>query len=117
MSFVLTGGQRHDAVGFESVWEGVPALPGLGAVVMDKAYDSNAIRQFLAMQGIEAVIPSKANRIESIHHDAQKYKLREKVERFFNKLKQFRRIATRYDKLSRTFLAFIHIVSAWIMLR
>ena len=56
VSFVLTGGQRNDAVGFESVWEGVPALPGLGAVVMDKAYDSNTIRQFLAMQGIEAVI-------------------------------------------------------------
>ena len=117
VSFVLTGGQRHDAVGFESVWEGVPALPGLGAVVMDKAYDSNAIRQFLAGQGIEAVIPPKANRTEAIHHDAQKYKLREKVERFFNKLKQFRRIATRYEKLSRTFLAFTHIVSAWIMLR
>ena len=117
VSFVLTGGQRNDAVGFESVWEGVPALPGLGAVVMDKAYDSNAIRQFLAVQGIEAVIAPKANRIGSIHHDAQKYQLREKVERFFNKLKQFRRIATRDDKLSRTFLAFIHIVSAWIMLR
>ena len=91
VSFVLTGGQRNDAVGFESVWEGVPALPGLGAVVMDKAYDSNTIRQFLAMQGIEAVIAPKANRIGSIHHDAQKYQLREKVERFFNKLKQFRR--------------------------
>ena len=117
MSFVLSGGQRNDAVGFEPVWEGTPALPRLGAVVMDKAYDSNAIRQFLAMQGIEAVIPSKANRTEAIHHDAQKYKLREKIERFFNKLKQFRRIATRYEKLSRTFLAFVHIVSAWIILR
>ena len=59
--------------------------------------------QFLAVQGIEAVIPPKANRTEAIQ--------------FFNKLKQFRRIATRYDKLSRTFLAFIHIMSAWIMLR
>ena len=117
MSFVLSGGQRNDAVGFESVWEGVPRVPGLGAVVMDKAYDSNAIRQFLATQGVEAVIPSRANRTGAIHHDAHKYKLREKVERFFNKLKRFRRIATRYDKLSRTLLAFIHIVSAWIMLR
>ena len=67
MSFVLTGGQRNDAAGFESVWEGAPALPGLGAVVMDKAYGSNTIRQFLAMQGIEVVIPSKANRTESMH--------------------------------------------------
>ena len=62
---------------------------GWGAVAMDKAYDSSAIHQFLAMQGIESVIPPKTNRTEAIHHDAQKYKLREKVERFFNKLKQF----------------------------
>ena len=81
MSFVLTGGQHNGTVGFESVWEGAPALPGLG-VMMDKAYDSNTIRQFLTMQGIEAVIPQKANRTEAIYHDAQKYKLREKVERF-----------------------------------
>ena len=44
-------------------------------------------------------------------------KLREQVERFFNKLKQFRRIATRYEKLSQTFLAFIHLVAAWIMIK
>ena len=117
MSFVLTGGQCNDAVGFEPVWEGVAALPAVVAVVMDKAYDSNAIRGFLAAQGIEAVIPPKANRTEAIHHDAQKYQWREKVERFFNKLKQFRRIATRNEKLSRTFLAFIHLVSTWIALR
>ena len=117
VSFVLTGGQCNDAVGFEPVWEGVAALPAVVAVVMDKAYDSNAIRQFLAAQGIEAVIPPRANRVEPIHHDTEKYKLREKVERFFNKLKQFRRIATRYEKLSRTFLAFIHLVSTWIALR
>ena len=92
-------------------------LPGFLRSIQHLQYDSNAIRQFLAVQGIEAVIPPKANRTEAIHHDAQKYKLREKIERFFNKLKQFRRIATRYDKLSRTFLAFVHIVSAWIMLR
>ena len=78
-------------------------LSSLVAAVMDKAYDSHAIRQFLAALGIEAVIPPRANRSEPIHHDAEKYKLREKVERWFNKLKQFRRIATRYDKLVRTF--------------
>lgn len=50
-------------------------------------------------------------------YDQETDKLREQVERFFTKLKQFRRMATRYEKLSRTFLAFIHIVSIWIMLR
>jgi putative transposase len=49
--------------------------------------------------------------------DKDLYKLREKVERFFNKLKQFRRIATRYEKLSHTFLAFIHLVAVWILIK
>ena len=69
VSFVLTGGQCNDAVGFEPVWEGVAALPAVVVVVMDKAYDSNAIRGLLAAQGIEAVIPPRANRVEPIHHD------------------------------------------------
>ena len=99
------------------MWEGVPGGLGVMAAVMDKAYDSHAIRQFLAMQGIEAVIPPRANRTETIHYDPEKYQLREKVERWFNKLKQFRRIATRYDKLSRTFLAFVHLAATWIMVR
>ena len=85
VSFVLTGGQRNDAVSFETVWEGAPVLPAPVAVVMDTAYDSNAIRRFLAVREIEAVIPSKANRTEPIPHDARKDGSREKVERFFNK--------------------------------
>lgn len=84
---------------------------------MDKAYDSDAIRQLLAEHDVEAVIPGKTNRTQEIVYDKEQYKLRQKVERFFNKLKQFRRIATRYDKLSQTFLAFIHIVATWIMIR
>ena len=99
------------------MWEGVVEGLGVVAAVMDKAYDSHAIRRFLAGMGIEAVIPPRANRSEPMHYDAEKYKLREKVERWFNKLKQFRRIATRYDKLSRTFLAFIHLAATWIMVR
>jgi transposase len=113
----VTSGARHDAPGFELVWHDLPALPALDAAVMDKAYDSDAIRQVLADQGVEAVIPGKTNRIEAITYDTEQYKLRQKVERFFNKLKQFRRIATRYDKLSRTFLAFIHLVATWMMIR
>jgi transposase len=113
----LTNGARHDAPGFELVWHDLPALPELDAAVMDKAYDSDAIRQELHDRGVEAVIPSKTNRIEEIPYDKEQYKCRQKVERFFNKLKHFRRIATRYDKLSRTFLAFIHLVATWMMIR
>jgi transposase len=103
--------------GFELVWHELPALPVLDAAVMDKGYDSDAIRQLLANQGIAAVIPGKTNRRQEIVYDKEQYQLRQQVERFFNKLKQFRRIATRYDKLSRTFLAFIHLVATWIMIR
>ena len=117
VSFVLTGGERHDGVRFELLWKALPSSPAPEAAVMDKAYDSKGIRQVLADQGVEAVIPARSNRTETIHHDQEKDKRRQQVERFFNKLKQFRRIAIRYDKLARTVLAFVHIVSAWIMLR
>jgi putative transposase len=50
-------------------------------------------------------------------YDVEQYKLREKVERFFNKMKHFRRIATRYEKLRQTFLAFMQVVALWIMIR
>jgi transposase len=113
----LTSGARHDAPGFELVWHDLPALPELDAAVMDKAYDSDAIRQALHDRGVEAVIPSKTNRLEEIPDDKEQDKCRQKVERFCNKLKHFRRIATRDDKLSRTFLAFIHLVATWMMIR
>ena len=95
----------------------VPPEPPLTHAIMDKRYDSNRIREQLLAQDIVPVIPSKSNRTESLDYDKELYKLREKVERFFNNLKQFRRIATRYEKLGQTFLAFIHLVAAWIMIK
>jgi transposase len=84
---------------------------------MDKGYDSQPIRAQLLAQDIVPVIPPRSNRTEPIEYDHDLYTLREQVERFFNHLKQCRRIATRYDKLSRTFLAFIHLVAAWLMIK
>jgi len=84
---------------------------------MDKGYDSDGIREHLIAHDIVPVIPSKSNRRVPLAYDKESYKLREKVERFFNNLKQFRRIATRYEKLSQTFLAFIHLVAAWIIIK
>jgi transposase len=95
----------------------VPLEPPLTHAIMDKGYDSNAIREQLLKQDIVPVIPPKTNRTGSLCYNEDVYKLREKVERFFNHLKQFRRIATRYEKLSRTFLAFIHLVAAWISIQ
>ena len=113
----LTSGARHDAPVFETVFEQCPVMPQLTYVVMDKAYDSDQIRQHLQEQEVTPVIPPKRNRKHPILYAAEKYKLREKVERFFNKMKHFRRIATRYEKLRQTFLAFIQIVALWIMIR
>jgi len=84
---------------------------------MDKAYDSNQIRDCLAKEGIEPVIPPKANRRESIPYNAELYKERNRVERFFCKLKEFRRIATRYDKLQSSFFAFVCIAAGFISLK
>ena len=114
---MLTAGQCHESPAFETVFAQVPHAPSVTHAIMDKGYDSHGIREHLIMHDIVPVIPPKSNRLASIDYDTNLYKLREKVERFFNNLKQFRRIATRYEKLSQTFLAFIHLVAAWILIK
>ena len=95
----------------------LPLGQPLTHAIMDKGYDSDGIRAHLLAQDIVPVIPPKSNRTTAIAYDVDLYKLREKVERFFNNLKQFRRIATRYEKLSQTFLALIHLVATWIIIK
>ena len=77
----------------------------IARLIADKAYDTNRLRSRLAGQGIEAVIPSIARRKPLISHDRAAYRQRNLIERMFARLKDFRRIATRYDKLARNFLA------------
>lgn len=91
-------------------------LAGLtaGSVIADKAYDSNHLRTLIAEAGAEAVIPSNRTRKVLIPHDAVAYRLRNRIERFFNKLKHFRRIATRYDRRAIYFLSAIYLASAMI---
>lgn len=84
---------------------------------MDKAYDSGQIRDYLKKKEISPVIPPRSNRTETISYDKHSYKLRNTIERLFNKMKHFRRIATRYEKLGQTFLALIYLVAAFIMVR
>jgi len=103
--------------GFDAVFDQIPAENDLDNAVMDKGYDSNHIRDKLKEEGMNPVIPPKSNRKEVIDYDKDVYKLHEKVERFFNSLKQFRRIATRYDKLGHIFLAFIHIVASCLIIK
>jgi transposase len=113
----ITAGQAGDApVGAEMI-EAIDTCEGIAQAAMDKAYDSNAIRAKLITKGIEPVIPPKANRLELIVYDKEQYKQRNKVERLFNTMKQFRRIATRYEKLTATFLGFVILALIVIMLR
>jgi len=99
----LSGGNVHDCRGFEELYRTVDQDNVIEAAAIDKAYDSNEIRDQLAKDGIESVISPKANRKQTILYDVQLYKERNKVERFFCKLKEFRRVATRYDKLKCSF--------------
>jgi putative transposase len=103
--------------GFDEVFAQLPTDHALEDAVMDKGYDSNHIRDKLQEHNIHPVIPPKSNRKEAIAYDKDTYRLREQVERFFNRLKQFRRIATRYDKLGYVFLAFIHMVAACLIVK
>jgi transposase len=114
---VLSEGHRHESPVFEAVLAQVPQDYQLTHAIMDKAYDSDQIRATLIAHDLVPVIPPKSNRTTSIDYDHGLYKLREKIERFFNKLKHFRRIATRYEKLGHTFLAFIHLVAAWLSIQ
>lgn len=98
--------------------EAEPLLEGVaaGAVAADKAYDSDSLIDTITATGAQAVIPPRANRTEPRPYDRHLYKGRNLVERFFCRIKHFRRIATRYDKLDRRYEAFIAIAAAWIWL-
>jgi transposase len=82
----------------------------------DKGYDSDEIRNDLAKRGIKPVIPPRSNRTTPIEYDRQAYKRRNLIERCVNRLKQFRRIATRYEKTARAFASMLCIAAArlWI---
>ncbi len=86
-------------------------------MLADKAYDSNALRAIIAQIGAKAVIPSNRTRKIAIPHDALAYKQRNRIERCFNRLKHFRRFATRYDRRTIHFLGFAHLAATMIWLR
>ncbi len=113
LRFILTAGQSGDVLAAPALLDGFTAK----AVLADKAYDSNALRQLIADIGAEAVIPSNRTRKVIIPHNADIYRHRNRIERCFNKLKHFRRFATRYDRRAIHFLAFIHLAAAMLWMR
>ena len=110
LRFILTGGEAGDITTAPDLLDNFKP----GGVIADNAYDSNALRALIAEAGAQAVIPSNRTRKVLIPHDCVAYKLRNRIERFFNKLKHFRHIATRYDRRAIYFLACLHLASAMI---
>lgn len=117
IAMTLTEGQRHDSVPVPELLAQSNDHGQIARVTADRAYDGNPIRIPLQAQGIEAVIPAHPNRKDPPPHDVDQYKLRHKVENFFRKLFDFRRIATRYEKLANVFLALIQVASSVVILR
>jgi transposase len=114
---VLTPGQRHDAQAFPDVLAGLPGDCQPDWAVADRAFDSDAIRDELVGRDIAPCIPSRSNRAEPVEHDRAMYRQRNRVERLVGKLKQSRRIATRYEKPGGTFMALVHLAAAFVMAR
>jgi transposase len=117
VAVVLTPGQQGDATVFAALLGAVPATVAVDHGAADMAYDSDAIRWRMLGRDVAPVIPSHPSRSEAIPHDKAIYRERNRVERLVGKLKQFRRVATRYDKLGATYLALVHLAAAFIKFR
>ena len=124
MTFVLTGGQRHEAIALEPLMEqgsvkradkGRPRLRPK-RIAGDKAYSSQKIRRYLRRRGIRYTIPRKSNEHKGGKFDKALYRQRSWVERCFNRLKQFRRVATRYEKKAQNYLAMLTLASILLWL-
>ena len=120
----LTPGQRHDITQAEALLEEAPERYGLSegerqevkAVLADKGYDSAAFVERVGGLKAEAVIPSRKGRKQPREHDRELYKERNKVERFFGRIKHYRRVATRYEKSAVSYLSFVHVacIMTWL---
>ncbi len=106
--FILTGGERNDITQIEGLLDGLQA----SHVLADKGYDGQRAMDAIAASGAKPVVPRRTTTARWRSFDATLYKDRNLIERFFNKIKHFRRIATRYDKLARNYAGFLHLVAA-----
>lgn len=124
LTFVLTSGERHELTAFEQLLnQGAVKRAGRGRprkrpqrIVADKGYSYPSVRHFLRRRGIRYTIPRRSNQTNTGSFDRETYRKRNRVERLINRLKQFRRIATRYDKLATSYLAMLHLAAIllWI---
>jgi transposase len=108
---LLSEGQMSDFKGAALM---LPALPGAKELLADKGYDADWFREALANRKIAACIPSKSNRKAPIPHDAALYKQRHRIENMFGRLKDWRRVHTRYDRCAHAYFSAICIAAAVI---
>lgn len=112
---MLSGGQVHDSKVAVELLSGVNITKS--NILGDKAYGTVAIRNYITEQDAQYTIPPRENNPNPWHCDFWLYKERHLVECFFNKIKAFRRVATRYDKLATSFLAFVYVASICVLLK
>lgn len=114
IEFVITGGETHDS---KAASELIAQLPATDALIADKGYDSEAIRELIEKKGAKAVIPRKSNSvIGNGGMDWALYRYRHLVENAFARLKQFRAVATRYDKLKRNYESSVAMACGFLWL-
>jgi transposase len=113
LRFILTAGQASDYTQALALLKDMRAE----AVLADKGYDADYIVEAVGKMGAIAVIPPKSNRKTPREYDANLYKERNHIERMFNKLKHFRRIATRYDKTALSFMSFLNLAAVRLWLK
>ena len=114
IKLVLTAGQTHDSQAAATLLED---LPENAVVLADKGYDADWIRAAIEARGAAPNIPAKSNRTQRFCFSRSLYRQRNLIERFFAKLKQFRRTATRYEKLAANYLAMLKLASIRLWLR
>jgi transposase len=115
IGIVITPGQAHDVTAYPALMGDVDDDPG--QMLADKGYDSDAVRDDIRKRGGEALIPTRATRKVQHLVDKAIYALRNRIERFFNRIKNSRRVATRYDKLVESFAAFVLLATVRLWIR
>lgn len=113
LDFILTGGQRHDVTQAPALLQGRQC----DYVIADKAYDADTFLELVEAMGAIPVIPARKNRTTERFYDHHLYRERQLVECFINKIKWFRRIFARFDKLASRYLGFLTFVATLIWLR
>lgn len=111
--FTLSGAEQADITQAQPL---IDALPSVQVVIADKGYDADALVQSVEQAGAQAVIPPRSNRRCPRTFDTHRYRARHLIENLFARLKQFRRLATRYDKLAAHFAAFVTLASICVWL-